>query len=76
MFSKILKKLKGDRKYFAIVFFILLLIFLSGIITPIWVQYEENNWNNELSERILNIQNSVTSLLKAGRTIFNQLRWF
>ncbi len=64
MFSKILKKLKGDRKYFAIVFFILLLIFLSGIITPIWVQYEKSNWNNELSEKILYIQNSVTALFQ------------
>ncbi len=71
MLSKILKKLKGDRKYFAIVFFILLLIFLSGIITPVWMRYEENNWNNELSQKILNIQNSVTALFQKKENNLN-----
>ncbi len=71
MSLKILKRPKGDRKYFAIVFFILLLIFLSGIITPFWVKYEKNHWPNELSERILNIQNSVTSIFKSRE---NKLR--
>lgn len=69
MFAKIFNKIKGDRKYFAIVFFILLLIFLIGIVSPYFVQRLENNWNNVLSEKILNIQTSVTTLLNDNENI-------
>ena len=64
MFKDILHKLKGDRKYFTIVFFILLLIFLSGIITPLLIQQERNNWEKYLSKKILSIESSVNSNYK------------
>ncbi|MHB1686594.1 MAG: sensor histidine kinase [Ignavibacteriaceae bacterium] len=64
MFSKFINKFKGDRKYFAIVFFILILIFASGIITPVLVKSLEDNWSQTLSGKILQIENSVTSLYK------------
>ncbi|HVO73337.1 MAG TPA: hypothetical protein VMT35_04895, partial [Ignavibacteriaceae bacterium] len=57
--------LKDDRKYFAIVFFILILIVLSGIITPILIYNKKSDWNSELSERISKIESEVTSLFKA-----------
>ncbi len=63
--EKIFKKIKGDRKYFAIVFFILILIILSGIITPIIVQGVRDNWQSHLSDKISSIQNSVTSILNS-----------
>ncbi|MHB8578900.1 MAG: sensor histidine kinase [Ignavibacteriaceae bacterium] len=62
MYQKLFNKIKGDRIYFAIVFFILILIFASGIITPILVKNLEDNWGEILSGKILKIQNSVTYL--------------
>ena len=64
MFKDILHKFKGDRKYFTIVFFILILIFISGIITPLLIQQERNNWGKYLSKNISFIESSVNSLFK------------
>ncbi len=82
MSSGILEKLKGDRKYFAIVFFILVLVFACGIITPIIVKNVETNWEGVLSGKITEIQNSVTALfnehenklLEQSKKIKNELR--
>ena len=82
MIKEYIKRLKGDRKYLAIVFFIIVLVFLTGVITPIFVQNEENNWQNVLSEKIKKIQNSVISmfnskqenLLKTSSLLKNNLR--
>ena len=62
MFKSIFNKLKGDRKYFTIVFFILVVIFISGIITPLLIQQERNNWDHYLSKKISSIETSVNSL--------------
>ncbi len=62
MSYKLSKKLRGDRKFFAIVFFILLIIFLSGILTPLRVHYQESNWNRELSKKIEAIRGEVLTL--------------
>lgn len=61
---KISQIFKDDRKYFAIVFFILLLILVSGILTPVYIQYVENNWSGELTEKIQDIESAVNSILK------------
>jgi len=63
MSKKILSYLKGDRKYFAIVFFILVLIFAVGLITPILVDKKKASWETEVSDKILNIENGVRNLL-------------
>ncbi len=63
MFGRFFNKIKGDRKYFAVVFFILLLIILIGIASPYFVQHLENNWNKILSDKILLIQSSINSIL-------------
>lgn len=54
---------KGDRKYFAIVFFILLIIFLIGITTPKLIDSKKSNWQVELSDQILKIEEGVKSSL-------------
>ncbi len=82
MSAKILNHFKGDRKYFAIVFFIIILILLSGIISPIIVSEIENNWNSKLSLQIQEIQGYATSsfqkkeniLLKISNSVKNDLR--
>ena len=62
MLQNIFKKLKGDRKYFAIVFFILVLVLLLGLISPVYIRHQEDNWKENLSSKISEIQSSVTSL--------------
>lgn len=63
MNKKISAYFKGDRKYFAIVFFILALIFLVGLITPILIEKEKTNWDKELSDKILEIENGVKTII-------------
>ena len=63
MNKKISAYLKGDRKYFAIVFFILALIFLVGLITPILIDKEKTNWEKKLSDKIIEIENGAQILL-------------
>ena len=62
MLQNIFNKLKGDRKYFAIVFFILILVVLLGIISPIYIRNQQENWKENLSFKITGIQSSVTDL--------------
>ncbi len=62
--KKIFQIFEGDRKYFAIVFFILLLILVSGILTPVYIRYTENAWPEKLTEKIQEIESSVNSILQ------------
>ena len=64
MLRKLFHKLQGDRKYFAIVFFIILLIFTIGVITPRVIEFTQENWGSEISKRIVNIQSDVNKLFK------------
>ncbi len=64
MLKKIFQIFEGDRKYFAIVFFILLLILVSGILTPVYIRYTENDWPEKLTEKIQDIESSVNTILK------------
>ncbi len=64
MLKKIFNMFKDDRKYFAIVFFILFLIVISGIITPIFIKEKTENWNKELSGKISKIEFEVINLYK------------
>ena len=62
MFNKIIRILKGDRKFFTIVFFILFLVLVIGIFTPVIINVKENNWNEELDNKIKEIENSVNNI--------------
>lgn len=59
MTPNIFNKLKGDRKFFAIVFFILLLIFISGVLTPVIVDSKKVNWDKIVVEKIADIEISA-----------------
>ncbi len=59
---KSLFNFKGDRKYFAIVFFILILILISGVLTPLLVEHVEKHWPDELTVKINEIEKSATQL--------------
>ncbi len=71
MFRKIIRSLsersrlksgKGDRKFFTIVFFILFLVLVIGIVTPIIIDIKQNNWNEELDEQIKKIERSASRI--------------
>ena len=62
MFRKIIRSLKGDRKFFTIVFFILFLVLVIGIVTPIIIDVKENNWNEELDEQVKEIERSANDI--------------
>ena len=52
MFKKIAEKFKGDRKYFSIVFFILIMLVVSGIVTDSVINRNKENWNSILIDKI------------------------
>lgn len=62
MQRKIINIFKDDRKYFSIVFFALILVVMSGIITPILIKEKTKNWNSELPDRISGIESEVINL--------------
>ncbi|MBK7630537.1 MAG: HAMP domain-containing protein [Ignavibacteriales bacterium] len=61
MFKKITEKFKGDRKYFSIVFFILILLAVSGIITESFLNTTKENWDSILTDKISELQKSITA---------------
>jgi len=61
MSKKITEKFKGDRKYFSIVFFILIIIAVSGIITNSVLNKTQENWNEILTKEISEIEVSIKS---------------
>lgn len=65
MIKRFQKKIKGDRKYFSIVFFVLLLIPISGIFTNNILEKTKSDWfdilNRKISELQLSIQDDFNS---------------
>ncbi len=80
---KILKIFKGDRKFFSIVFFILLLIFAVGLIDPIIIQNKRSNWEDYLRSKIFDIEKTSiekytqeeNELLRVKKEIGNKLNY-
>ncbi len=64
MLAKFTKFFIGDRKYFAIVFFILFLILIIGILTPLYIDNKNQNWEEQLIEKNHEIEYSVYDLFK------------
>lgn len=62
MLVKFTKFFKGDRKYFAIVFFILILVLVIGILTPVFIDSKNQNWEEQLIEKNHEIENLVYDL--------------
>lgn len=60
MLKKIIEKFKGDRKYFSIVFFVLITLAGSGIVTDYYLNKTRNNWNNILTSKINNLEKAIT----------------
>jgi len=64
MFFKKKLNLKGDRKYLAIVFFILILLLISTVVIPLIIDSRENNWEEYLTEEINKIEQEATEIYK------------
>jgi hypothetical protein len=65
-----LDRFKDDRKYFTIVFFIFILLLLSGLISPILINNQKTNWSDDLTEKITLIERNT---LKDFKRIENEL---
>lgn len=61
MIEGFLRRFKDDRKYFTIVFFILMLLVLSGILSPIIINHQKENWSDKLSSKITQIEKNTLS---------------
>lgn len=61
MFNKIAQRFKGDKKIFSIVFFVIILLGVSGIVTDIIIEKTKKNWEVELSSKIIKIEESIKS---------------
>jgi len=64
MQRKLLHIFKDDRKYFAIVFFILFTIIISAFVTPVLMENKRENWNKELSDKVKGIESQTIFLFK------------
>src|SRR4030043_1908262 len=70
MVKSFFDRFKDDRKYFTIVFFILILLVISGLLSPILIDKQKENWSDNLSENIRGIE---ANTLKDFKKIENQL---
>ena len=61
MLKKIVGKFKGDRKYFSIVFFVLILFVVSGFVTESVINSTKDNWDSILIDKISNLQESIVN---------------
>ena len=74
-------RFKDDRKYFTIVFFIFILLVLSGLISPIIINNQKTNWSDKLSENITRVERNTLKdfkiiedvLLNISRLVKNDL---
>jgi len=55
---------KGDRKFFAIVFFIFILILIVGVLTPVLEEKKLSSWQYDLKLEIGNIENESIRIFK------------
>ena len=74
MLKWLTEKFKGDRKYFSIVFFVLIILGVSGIVTDSVINKTKDNWDSILTEEISRIQESIKSdFNKKQKVIFDKL---
>ena len=67
MLKKNLINFGGDRKFFAIVFFIFLLLILSFFVEPYLNSYITRNWTEEQNEKNKSIESEVKNLYKENQ---------
>lgn len=56
MLKKLFHKFQGDRKYFAVVFFLFVLILFSAFRTPSTIENIRSNWDEILAGQIEDIE--------------------
>jgi len=60
MSKNLFKRFGDDRKYFTIVLFILFLILISGIVTPVILEKQKDNWKKQIDQKILSIEPGIS----------------
>ncbi|NWF91020.1 MAG: hypothetical protein HXY50_16360, partial [Ignavibacteriaceae bacterium] len=61
MSKRLVDIIKDDRKYLAIVFFILVILIATGILSPILIENQRENWAATLSEKIADIESKIVN---------------
>jgi hypothetical protein len=64
MLRKHLQTFTGEKKYFSFVILIIIIIFLSAIISPILIKRVKRTWNDRLPQAIVEIENSSIEYFK------------
>jgi two-component system, NtrC family, nitrogen regulation sensor histidine kinase NtrY len=68
MLRKIFQLFTGEKKYFSLVIVIILLIFLSALISPALIDRIKKNWSKDLPSNVIKTENSSISLFKDKET--------
>jgi two-component system, NtrC family, nitrogen regulation sensor histidine kinase NtrY len=72
MSPRILKFFKGDRKYFTVVFFLLLLILVSALVTPVIIRGIEDDWNVRVNKETARIESEVINQFRSEENFLLQ----
>ena len=73
---KIIKNIKGNKKYLYTIFLFIALFFLTGLITPFILKNFSNNWNEKVSDKIVEIENTSNKIfyLKEQKLFYTTLQ--
>jgi signal transduction histidine kinase len=66
MLRKILQTFTGEKKYFSFVILTIFIIFLSAIISPNLINRVKRNWNDNLPQLVVKIENSSIEYIKVS----------
>ncbi len=66
MLRKFLHTFTGEKKYFSFVILLIFIIFLSAVISPYLINRVKNNWNDQLPQTIVKIENSGIDYFKGS----------
>ena len=60
MVGTFLKRIKDDRKYFTVVFLILIAIIVSGLLSPVLIEMQKKNWGDEITARTADVAGTIS----------------
>jgi len=76
MIKELISKIKAGRRHFIIVFSIFIFIIISGLITPILINYEKNHWEDDLTNKTAEIESSIKSLFtEKEKSLLETIAW-
>lgn len=68
--SKMKQLIEGKKKYFALFGVAIILVIISGIISPIAIDFEKKDWSQNLEYKIENVYSDITTEFRDRQTEF------